>query len=201
MRSHGWGGQPPADANEARARILAATRTRLAAAGSTSTSEITDILGVTRQTVYRYFPATEDLLDAAAMDAVVELESDLVEHAVEHLAGRSGDAADAVVEVVAYVYENLRGDPVLKRLIAPGRISRTTAGLTAPSSIALGGKLLSGFGIDWSEAGLPEDERLELVEHLLRMLQSFVIDPGDPERTGEELRAYLRRWVAPALRS
>jgi len=23
---------------------------------------------------------------------------------------------------------------------------------------------------------------------------------GDPERTGDELRAYLRRWVAPALR-
>ena len=44
------------------------------------------------------------------MDAVVELESDLVEHTVEHLADRSGDAADAVVEVVAYVYENLRDD-------------------------------------------------------------------------------------------
>ena len=75
MRSHGWGGQPPADADEARARILSATRARLAAAGTTSTSEIADVLGVTRQTVYRYFPTTEDLLDAAAMDAVVELEA------------------------------------------------------------------------------------------------------------------------------
>ena len=200
MRSHGWGGQPPADASEARARILSATRARLTAAGSTSTSEIADILGVTRQTVYRYFPTTEDLLDAAAMDAVVELESDLVEHTVEHLADRSGDAADAVVEVVAYVYENLRDDPVLNRLIAPGRISKTIAGLTAPSSIALGDKLLSGFGIDWSKVGLAEDERLELVEHLLRLLQTFFLDPGDPERTSEELRAYLRRWVAPTLR-
>ena len=200
MRSHGWGGQPPADADEARARILSATRARLTAAGTTSTSEIADILGVTRQTVYRYFPTTEDLLDAAAMDAVVELESDLVAHTVEHLADRSGDAADAVVEVVAYVYENLRDDPVLNRLIAPGRISKTIAGLTAPSSIALGDKLLAGFGIDWSEVGLAEDERLELVEHLLRLLQTFFLDPGDPERTSEELRAYLRRWVAPALR-
>ena len=200
MRSHGWGGRPPADAAEARSRILAATRARLTAAGTTSTSEIADILGVTRQTVYRYFPTTEDLLDAAAMDAVVELESDLVEHTVAHLADESGDAADAVVEVVAYVYENLRDDPVLNRLIAPGRISKTIAGLTAPSSIALGDKLLSGFGIDWSTVGLAEDERLELVEHLLRLLQTFFLDPGDPERTSEELRAYLRRWVAPALR-
>ena len=201
MRSHGWGGRPPADSAEARARIISATRARLTAAGTTSTSEIADVLGVTRQTVYRYFPTTEDLLDAAAMDAVVELESDLVEHVVEHLADRSGDAAEAVVEVVAYVYENLRDDPVLNRLVAPGRISRTIAGLTAPSSIALGDKLLAGFGIDWSEVGLAENERLELVEHLLRLLQTFFLDPGDPERTSEELRAYLRRWVAPALRN
>ena len=90
---------------------------------------------------------------------------------------------------------------MLNRLIAPGRISKTIAGLTAPSSIALGDKLLSGFGIDWSKVGLAEDERLELVEHLLRLLQTFFLDPGDPERTSEELRAYLRRWVAPALRN
>ncbi len=201
MRAHGWGGHPPTNADEARTRILVATRARLTEAGTTSTSEIAEVLGVTRQTVYRYFPTTEDLLDAAAMDAVAELEADLVTHVVKHLADTSGDAADAVVEVVAYVYEHLRDDPVLNRLIAPGRISRTIAGLTAPSSIVLGGKLLSGFGIDWSEVGLAEDERLELVEHLLRTLQSFFLDPGDPERTGEELRAYLRRWVAPALRA
>ena len=79
-------------------------------------------------------------------------------------------------------------------------MSRTIAGLTAPSSIALGDKLLAGAGIDWSEVGLAEEERLELVEHLLRTLQSFVLDPGDPARTDTELRAYLRRWVAPALR-
>lgn len=200
MRSHGWGGDPPADAVEARSRILTATRARLAATGSTSTSEIADVLGVTRQTVYRYFPTTEDLLDAAAMEAVAELQDQLVKHAVERLADGSSDAADAVVEVVAYVYEHLRDDPALNRLVAPGRISRTVAGLTAPSSIALGGKLLAGFGIDWARFGLTEDERLEMVEHLLRLLQSFVLDPGDPARTGDELRAYLRRWVAPALR-
>ena len=96
-----------------------------------------------------------------------------------------------MVEVVAYVYEHLRDDPALNRLIAPGRISTTIADLTAPSSIALGGTLLAGFGIDWAEVGLAEDEQRELVEHLLRTLQTFVLDPGDPARTGEELRAYL----------
>ncbi|GAA3512585.1 TetR/AcrR family transcriptional regulator [Aeromicrobium panaciterrae] len=197
MRSHGWGGRPPLDADEARARILTATCERLAESGSTSTAEIADLLGVTRQTVYRYFPTTNDLLNAAAMYAVNELQENLVGHVA---AASKGDPAEAVVEVVAYVYEHLRDDPALKRLVAPGQISTTIAELTAPSSIALGGKLLTDIDIDWSGIGLTQDEQLELVEHLLRTLQSFFLDPGDPPRTGDDLRAYLRRWVAPALR-
>jgi len=200
MRSHGWSGKPPADSEEARDRILAATRTRLSAAGTTNTSEIAEDLGVTRQTIYRYFPTTDDLLDAASLAAADDLQVQLVEHVVDHLDG-SGDAADAAVEAVAYVYEHFRDDPALNRLLAPGRISGTTASLTAPSSIAIGGKLLGGLGVDWVGAGLAEADQLELVEHLLRTLQSLVLDPGNPPRTGEELRAYLRRWVVPALGS
>lgn len=200
MRSHGWSGRPPRDAEEARARILAATRRRLAAAGTTSTSEIAELLGVTRQTVYRYFPTTDDLLNAAALDAVGELTADLVDHVRHHLKKTDGDAGDAVVEVVAYVYEHLREDPALNRMIAPGRLSSTVAGLTLPSSIALGRSLLGGFGIDWDAAGLDDDAQRELVEHLLRTLQSLILDPGVPERSGEELRGYLQRWLAPALR-
>ncbi|MDR7086350.1 AcrR family transcriptional regulator [Aeromicrobium panaciterrae] len=200
MRSHGWGGRPPCDAEEARARILVATVARIAEVGTTSTSEIADLLGVTRQTVYRYFPTTNDLLNAASLYAVGDLQNNLVEHMVKHLQG-SGDPAEAIVEVVAYVYEHLRDDPVLSRLVAPGQISSTLSGLTLPSSIALGVKILSDFGVDWSAFGLAEDEQVELVEHLLRMLQSFFLDPGDPARDGQELRSYLRRWVAPALRA
>lgn len=201
MRTHGWGGRPPRDDAEARERILRVARDRLAAAGTTSTSEVADLLGVTRQTVYRYYATTGDLLDAAAMDAVADLQDDLVKHVTQHLADTGGDAGDAVVEVVAYVYEHLRDDPVLNRLIAPGRISVTVAGLTAADSIALGRSLLAGFPVDWAAAGLDLQAQRELVEHLLRTLQSLVIDPGHPERSPAELRAYLGRWLAPAVRS
>lgn len=200
MRLHGWGGQPPADADEARARILSATRHRLAEARTTNTSEIAEILGVTRQTVYRYYPSTDDLIDAAALDAMADLVDQLADHVRVHVAAINGGAAEAAVEVVAYVYENLRDDPALNRLLAPGRISSTIAGMTAPTSIALGRTLLADFGLDWTEVGLDEDEQRDLVEHLLRTLQSFVLDPGDPPRTGDQVRVYLRRWLAPALR-
>jgi AcrR family transcriptional regulator len=201
MRTHGWGGRPPRDDAEARERILRITRDRLAEVGTTSTSEVAELLEVTRQTVYRYFPTTEELLNAAAMDAVAALQDELVDHVTRHLAATRGDAADAVVEVVAYVYEHLRDDPALNRLIAPGRISTTLAGLTAPDAIALGRSLLAGFPVDWVAAGLDVGAQRELVEHLLRTLQSLVIDPGHPERSPVELRAYLGRWVAPAVRA
>lgn len=201
MRSHGWSGKPPAGADEARARILATTRARLSEAGSTSTAEVAELLGITRQTVYRYFPSTEDLLNAAAMDAIAELEGQLIKHVIDHRARTDVDAADAVVEVVAYVYEHLRDDPALKRLVAPGRITSTVADLTAPSSIALGRAWLAAVPVDLDAIGLSEHDQGELVEVLLRNLQSLVLDPGDPPRSGDDVRAYLRRWVAPALRS
>lgn len=198
MRAHGWSGRPPIDADEARARILEITRTQLAAEGTTNISEIAELLGVTRQTVYRYFPGTEELLNAAALDALTGLEGQLVKHVIDHLARTDGDAADAAVEIVAYVYEHLRDDPALNRLIAPGRIASTVAGMTTPSAIALGRAWLTSFPVDWDV--IADDAQAELVEHLLRTLQTFVIDPGEPGRSGAELRAYLQRWLAPALR-
>jgi hypothetical protein len=38
-----------------------------------------------------------------------------------------------------------------------------------------------------------------LVEFMLRIFQSLVIDPGHPPHQGKELRGFLRRWVAPAI--
>lgn len=201
MRAHGWAGSPPSDATEARARILTATRERLNDVGTTSTAEVAEYVGITRQTVYRYFPTTEDLLNAAATEAVAGLTADLVAHVRAHVAATGGDAGDAVVEGVAYVFEHLRGDAALNRLIAPGRLGGTVADLTSSSSIDLGRTLIAGFGIDWDELGWDETQQRELVEHLLRTLQSLILDPGDPVRTGAELRAYLQRWLAPALRS
>ena len=49
------------------------------------------------------------------------------------------------------------------------------------------------------EAGFDEAELGQLSEHLLRVIQSFVIDPGRPPRAGDELRTYLRRWVGNAV--
>jgi AcrR family transcriptional regulator len=204
VRTRGWGGTPPSGEAEARRRILTTTRDLLTLAGqdgSTSTSEVAAALGVTRQTVYRYYPTTDDLLNAASLDAVSDLTASLVRHVRKHVEELGHDPGEAAVEVVAYVYEHLRDDPVLNRLIAPGRIGSTLTGLTAASSILIGRSLLAELGGAWSEPTVGVEVLPELVEHLLRTLQSLVLDPGEPARSGAELRAYLRRWLAPAVRA
>jgi hypothetical protein len=53
--------------------------------------------------------------------------------------------------------------------------------------------------VDWNGTGITDDRRDDLVEFMLRILQSFIVDPGRPPRSGAELRDYLRQWVAPAI--
>lgn len=36
---------------------------------------------------------------------------------------------------------------------------------------------------------------------MLRMLQSLIVDPGRPARTGKGLRSFLEDWIAPSVRA
>jgi hypothetical protein len=59
--------------------------------------------------------------------------------------------------------------------------------------------MLRQFDVDWAGLGFSDADLDELAEHLLRIIQSFVIDPGRPPRRGEALRDYFRRWVGAAI--
>src|ERR1700751_2333597 len=68
MRSHGWAGNTPASDEEEIERILNAADKIIDKPGSAMRiADVARALGVTRQTVYRYFPGTEALLVATAM--------------------------------------------------------------------------------------------------------------------------------------
>lgn len=101
-------------------RILEATRFCIDRDGPTiGIVDVARELGVTRQTVYRYYRATEDLLTASASDAsafcLLRLD--------DHLAKRSWTPAEAVVEGIAFTLEQLPNEPYLGPLLSPGRIS------------------------------------------------------------------------------
>jgi hypothetical protein len=84
-------------------------------------------------------------------------------------------------------------------LLGPDRAGAFSADVTSDIAVKFARTMLGRFDVDWAGIGFADDDLDELAEHLLRIIQSFVIDPGRPPKTGAKLRRYLRRWVAPAL--
>ncbi|MBP2454750.1 TetR/AcrR family transcriptional regulator [Mycolicibacterium lutetiense] len=194
MRRHGWSGDIPADDDEAVGRIIDAAREAIDSRGTVSVSEVAQALGITRQTVYRYFPTLESLMVATAVSSV--------EGFLDRLAAELGsisNPSEAVVEGIAYTAEQIPHDRYLSLVLQPGKASAFTAGVTSDLAIEFGKSILRRFDIDWSAAGFDGDALDQLVEFMLRTLQSFIIDPGGPSRRDTGLRTYLRDWVAPAV--
>jgi AcrR family transcriptional regulator len=196
MRRHGWSGNIPGDDDEAVARIIAATRSGIDERGTVSVSEVAQTLGVTRQTIYRYFPTHEALLGATALSSV----DGFLDRLAAHL-GSITDPTEAVVEGIAYTFEQIAHDKYLSLVLQPGKASAFTAGVTSDMAISFGRSILLRFDIDWSAVGFGEGKLDELVEVMLRMLQSLIVDPGRPARTGTRLRSFLEDWIAPSVRA
>ncbi|KAA0082407.1 TetR/AcrR family transcriptional regulator [Mycolicibacterium sp. P9-64] len=195
MRTHGWSGSAPATDDEAIARILDAAGKAIDASGADfSIADIARTLGVTRQTVYRYFPSTDALLVAAAVHAA----DDFQRRMADHLRGIT-DPVEAVAEAIATALEWLPKDKHIGLLVMPGRATTHTEGVTSDVALQFANALLRRFDVDWAALGFTDDGLDELAEHLLRIIQSFILDPGRPPRTGEDLRDYLRRWVGSAV--
>ncbi|HEX9178027.1 MAG TPA: TetR/AcrR family transcriptional regulator [Mycobacterium sp.] len=195
MRTHGWSGSAPGSDEEAVARIVAAASKAIDAHGADiSIAEVARTLGVTRQTVYRYFPSTDALLTAAAMNAA----KSYLDRLADHLAGIT-DPAEAVVEGIATTLEWLPNDKHTGLLLGPDRAGAFSADVTSDVAVQFARTMLGRFDVDWVGIGFSDDDLDELAEHLLRIIQSFVIDAGWPPRRGAKLRRYLRRWVGPAL--
>ncbi|OHV06336.1 TetR/AcrR family transcriptional regulator [Mycobacterium talmoniae] len=196
MRRHGWSGDIPDDDDEAVARILAATRGAIDERGTASVSEVAQALGVTRQTIYRYFPTHEALLGATALSSV----DGFLDRLAAHL-GSITDPTEAVVEGIAYTFEQLAHDKYLGLVFQPGKASAFTAGVTSDLAISFGRSILQRFDVDWPAAGFGEGKLDELVEIMLRTLQSLIVDPGRPPRAGRQLRGFLDAWIGPSVRA
>jgi AcrR family transcriptional regulator len=190
----GWRGAPPADDVEARERIIAAAMRCIDQHGPAKTglSDVAAELGVTRQTVYRLFPSTDDLFQAVSIAAA----DSFVDRLVARVRGVT-DPAEMLVECAAFTVERLPQERYLSLLIVrlqPQFAQQFTS--SVPSELTRA--LLSRLPVDWDALGLPRGRQDQLVEIYLRTLQSLMVDPG-PARSRNELRAFLRGWLAPAV--
>ena len=197
MGYHGWQGNPPGTEDEARRRIVKAAMACVDRVGlaKTSMSVVAAEAGVTRQTVYRYFPRLADILSAVALAGV----EDFAARMARHLASFDSPAEVAVESVVFGVLEVPR-EPYLGLLLQAGESDFFTVAVTSPESFALGARILRDVPVDWAGAGITTDDELQgLAEVLMRLFLSFLQHPSTPALDDDQLRALVCRWIGPAL--
>ena len=185
---------PPKDDEEARRRIVEAALVCVDRHGPTKTglSDVAAALGITRQTVYRLFPSTDELFEAVTRSGV-EAYLDELETQLAPLT----DPAEVVVEAIAYTVERLPKERHLGLLLASGRVELFRRGVSSEMALEFGRAMLTRTAVDWEH--LVGQEMDEVVEIALRLLGSLVTEPNPAHADGEALRVFLRRWIGPAL--
>jgi AcrR family transcriptional regulator len=198
MGHHGWRGNPPGTEDEARRRIVEAATACLDRAGlaKTSLSDVAAEAGVTRQTVYRYFPSLNDILRAVALAGVEEFAGRMERHLASF-----GSATEVAVESVVFAVRTLPGERHLGLLLQAGEADFFTVGVISPLAFSYGARILRNVPVDWAAAGVTTDDDLQgLAEILMRLFLSFLQYPSTPPLTDDGIRALVRRWIGPALR-
>lgn len=195
MRSHGWGGDAPTSDEEAISRILDVADDVVAERGSSMRiADVARRLGVTRQTVYRYFPGADALLIASAMRST----DGFIDQLAEHVGGQR-DPVTAMVESIAFAAERLSGDKQFEHLLTQRRDDGEVTSLTSDTALAFGRSILHRFDVDWEVHGYDDAALDELSELSIRTLHSILLDPGQPPREGDALRSFIARWLGPAI--
>ncbi|CAM3292288.1 TetR/AcrR family transcriptional regulator [Mycobacterium colombiense] len=195
MRSHGWAGNTPASDAEAIERILDAADRIIDERGSAMRiADVARALGVTRQTVYRYFPGTQALLVASAMRSA----DGFLDRMAAHLDGVT-DPVVAITEGMAFAVEELAADNQVEFVLSQRHRGAQKVSIISDTALAFGRSMLHRYDIDWEQYGFDEAGLDELNEFSLRVLHSFLTDPGRPPRSGADLRRYLTRWIGPAI--
>jgi len=185
----------PSSDEEAISRILSAVDEEIAAHGAAiRLADVARRLGVTRQTVYRYFPNADALLIASAMRAV----NGFIDQLVEHVSGIN-DPVTAVVESVAFGVEKLSGDPQLENLLTRRDEGEAVISMTSDTAIAFCLSVFHRFDVDWQLHGFDTVALRELAEITLRTVHSMLTDPGQLPRSGRELRRFVVRWLGAAI--
>lgn len=109
------------------------------------------------------------------------------------------DPVEAMTEGVVYTLAEVRRTPHLGILLTGTYSSAHPDGLTSAEAQAFGMTMIKRFDVDWEQHEYDDDSLAELVEYILRTMQSFFVSPGNPPRTDDELRRYLRRWMGSAI--
>ncbi len=153
----------------------------------TGLTDVAAEAGVTRQTVYRYFDDADDLFRSAT----VLSSGGFLERLRARVACETSPA-ERIVECLVFAIREIPTDQVL------GNLPLADQHFTLNYLLGLRfvqDEIVRHFARDAKIASSRLDSLAEL---FLRLLHSFLADPG-PKRTEAELRALLRAWLMPLL--
>lgn len=188
-RRKAWNGAPPQSQAEARRLLLDVARDGIErfGVGKWNLSDVATAAGVTRQTVYRYFENADDLFNSAAVLA----SGGFLERMRARVLAHDG-LAERMVETLVIAIHEIPSDPHLSALVV------SSDSFSVSGALKLFFVQEEMFALADGDLALDESLRDELAEILLRLLNSFLTDPG-PERGEDELRAFLYRWLIPII--
>lgn len=194
-----WGADVPEDPDEARSRVLDAAEECFTRFGvsKTTVEDVARAAGISRATVYRYFSDGRDEI----ILGVVLRESQRYLSRLSSRIGRQPSLADAVVEYVVTTVQAARREERLGRLFTLAELG-TVGRLMAAGSDVLFGDTAAFWRphfARWADQVHPGIDTAEAAEHLQRMVLSFLAVDGPRRRNPEALRAYVRRFVVPAI--
>ncbi|HNP58440.1 MAG TPA: TetR/AcrR family transcriptional regulator [Gordonia sp. (in: high G+C Gram-positive bacteria)] len=194
MRTRGWQGDLPQDSDEARARILAAAASCVERYGAQKTrlADVASELGVTRQTVYRYYSSVDEMLVAVATAGTADF--------LDRMAVALSDVhtpQDAITETIIYCLRVLPDEPMIGLMVRAGETEFFTREATSASAVALGAQMLRRLDVDWAAHGYDDDAMAGLAELVMRVWLSFLQYPANPPRSDDDLREFIRTWVCP----
>lgn len=196
MGFHGWNGNPPPTEVEARARIVAAAAACVEQHGpaKTTLSDVASALGVTRQTVYRYYANLSELLAAVAQNGVDDFATRMAEHLSQF-----NEPADVAIESIVWCVQTIPHEPFIGALLQAGETDVFSRAVTSSIALSVGSDILRRVPVAWSQIGVDDSELDSLAEMLMRLFVSFLQHPSQPPRGDDELRTLVRRWLGPAL--
>ena len=190
-RRKAWNGQKPETPEEARRYLMEIARETVEEIGlaRATLADVAERAGVTRQTVYRYFEDTDDLFRSAAALSAGGLLTRMVER-VRSVAGWP----ERLIEGTVFVVREIPKDPNL------GSLLDEAGGIDLKMLAKLDIARQTAAAFAEGDVPLPPKELEELTELMLRLVESFLRTAPDDARTDEELRGFLLRWIAPAIR-
>ncbi|HWU31981.1 MAG TPA: helix-turn-helix domain-containing protein [Marmoricola sp.] len=183
-----WSGDVPADADDARERILEAAVRCVSRVGveRTSTALIAREAGVSRPTLYAYFANREEIVEQAAEQAIKAIMRRLQEHC------RGFEApADRAVEALMFAVEHIRSEPAMAVYYEPANLR---LGPLGSDEIYFATRALEPLFEVVPEVRGPDATEL-FARQMISMLTRGPVEP----RTSAEDRAYLHRWFPRAL--